>query len=150
MIQPTVCSHEEQKKLSFLTFCCIQTRIKHKSEHAVTKTKSGFETIASHAREGKNVDQPNQVRQDGGFLLCQQVESTKHRKRERERRILGDIQCVSLDSTSFIIYPEIKATEVSFSALKRYLCSFYFRIDNETGGIHRNTLYIPRFRVSHC
>ena len=53
------------------------------------------------------------------------------------------IQCVSVDSASLIIYPEIKATEVTFSALKRYLCSFYFRIDNETGGIHRNTLYIP-------
>ena len=51
------------------------------------------------------------------------------------------IQCVSVDSASLIIYPEIKATEVAFSALKRYLCSFYFRIDNETGGIHRNTLY---------
>ena len=41
------------------------------------------------------------------------------------------IQCVSVDSASLIIYPEIKATEVTFSALKRYLCSFYFRIDNE-------------------
>ena len=47
-----------------------------------------------------------------------------------------------MDSASLIIYPEIKATEVTFSALKRYLCSFYFRIDNETGGIHRNTLYV--------
>ena len=46
-----------------------------------------------------------------------------------------------MDSTSFVIYPELEATEVRFSALKRYLCSFYFRIDNETGGIHRNTLY---------
>ena len=52
------------------------------------------------------------------------------------------IQCVSLDSTRLIIYPEIKATEVTFSSLKWYLCSFYFRIDNETSGIHRNTLYI--------
>ena len=52
------------------------------------------------------------------------------------------IQCVSLDSASLIIYPEIKATEVTFSALKRYLCSFYFRIDNETGGIQGNTVYI--------
>ena len=46
-----------------------------------------------------------------------------------------------MDSPSLIIYPEIKATEVAFSALKQYLCSFYFRIDNETGKIHRNTLY---------
>ena len=52
------------------------------------------------------------------------------------------IQCVSVDSASLIIYPEIKATEVRFSALKRYLCSFYFRIDNETGRIQWNTLYI--------
>ena len=54
------------------------------------------------------------------------------------------IQCVSVDSTSLIIYPEIKATEVAFSALKHYLSSFHFRIDNETGGIHRNTLYISQ------
>ena len=47
----------------------------------------------------------------------------------------SDIQCVSVDSTSFVIYPELEATEVKFSALKRYLCSFYFRIDNETGRI---------------
>ena len=53
-----------------------------------------------------------------------------------------NIQCVSVDSASFVIYPETKATEVSLSALKRYLCSFYFRIDNETGEIQRNTLYI--------
>ena len=46
-----------------------------------------------------------------------------------------NIQCVSVDSACLIIYPEIKATEVAFSALKRYLCSFYFRIDNETGRI---------------
>ena len=46
-----------------------------------------------------------------------------------------DIQCVSVDSASFVIYPELEATEVRFSALKRYLCSFYFRIDNETGRI---------------
>ena len=54
---------------------------------------------------------------------------------------VSSIQCVSVDSASLIIYPEIKATEVTFSALKRYLCSFYFRIDNETGGIDRDTLY---------
>ena len=47
------------------------------------------------------------------------------------------IQCVSVDSTSFVIYPELEATEVAFSALIRYLCSFYFRIDNETGGIQK-------------
>ena len=45
------------------------------------------------------------------------------------------IQCVSVDSTSFVIYPELEATEARFSALKRYLCSFYFRIDNVTGRI---------------
>ena len=45
------------------------------------------------------------------------------------------IQCVSVDSTSFVIYPELEATEVRFSALKRYQCSFYFRIHNETGRI---------------
>ena len=35
-----------------------------------------------------------------------------------------------MDSTSFVIYPELEATEleVRFSALKRYLCSFYFSI----------------------
>ena len=60
------------------------------------------------------------------------------------------IQCVSVDSASLIIYPEIKATEVTFSALKRYLCSFYFRIDNETGGIHRNTLYIRKIKFRTC
>ena len=53
-----------------------------------------------------------------------------------------DIQCVSLDSTSFVIYPELEATEVWFWALKRCLCGFYFRIDNETGGIQWNTLYL--------
>ena len=37
-----------------------------------------------------------------------------------------------------------RGKRVTFSALKRYLCSFYFRIDNETGGIHRNTLYMER------
>ena len=52
------------------------------------------------------------------------------------------IQCVSVDSASFVIYPEPKATEVSLSALKWYLCSFYFRINNEPGWIHRNTLYL--------
>ena len=51
------------------------------------------------------------------------------------RRRSGYIQCVSVDSTSFVIYPELEATEVRFSALKRYLCSFCFRIDNETGRI---------------
>ena len=45
------------------------------------------------------------------------------------------VQCVSVNSASFVIYPELEATEVRFSAFKRYLCSFYFRIDNETGGI---------------
>ena len=34
------------------------------------------------------------------------------------------VQCVSLDSTSLIIYPEIKATEVPFQSWKSYLCSF--------------------------
>ena len=62
------------------------------------------------------------------------------------------IQYVSVDSTSFVIYPELEATEVRFSALKRYLCSFYFRIDNETGRIQWNTLYIRiiSFRVLNC
>ena len=57
--------------------------------------------------------------------------------------------CVSVDSISFVIYPELEATEVRFSALKRYFCSFYFRIDNETGGIHRNTLYTMASYRSH-
>ena len=57
------------------------------------------------------------------------------------------IQCVSLDSTSLIIYPEIKATEVSFQSWKCYLCSFYFRMDNETGGIYRNTVYKPQWKI---
>ena len=30
----------------------------------------------------------------------------------------GYIQCVSLDSTGVVIYPEIKATNVTFSVLK--------------------------------
>ena len=48
----------------------------------------------------------------------------------------SNIQCVYLDSPSIIsLYPEIKATDIRFSALKRYLSSFYFRIDNETGRI---------------
>ena len=34
------------------------------------------------------------------------------------------IQCVSVDSASLIIYPEIKATEVTFSALKRTSVAF--------------------------
>ena len=34
------------------------------------------------------------------------------------------IKCVSLDSNSLIIYPEIKATEVPFQSSKPYLCSF--------------------------
>ena len=46
-----------------------------------------------------------------------------------------DVQCVSVDSTSLVIYPELEATEVRFPALKRYLCNFYFGIDNETGRI---------------
>ena len=65
-----------------------------------------------------------------------------HGSGERERESKGrqdktaiHIQCVSVDSTSFVIYPELEATEGRFSALKRYLCSFYFRIDNETGRI---------------
>ena len=45
-----------------------------------------------------------------------------------------------MDSTSFVIYPELEATEVRFSALKLYLCSFYFRIDNETGRIDTDTI----------
>ena len=57
------------------------------------------------------------------------------------RTIKTHIQCVSVDSASLIIYPEIKATEVLFQSWKCYLRNFYFRIDNETGGIHRNTLY---------
>ena len=40
------------------------------------------------------------------------------------------IQCVSLNSPSLMIYiyPEIRATEVTISALNIQLCSFYFRI----------------------
>ena len=40
------------------------------------------------------------------------------------------------------IYLEIKATELEFSTSKLHLCNFFFRIDNETGGIPRNTLYV--------
>ena len=45
-------------------------------------------------------------------------------------------QCVSLNSSSFVIlYPEIKATEAIFSALKLYLCSFIiFRIAEQNWG----------------
>ena len=49
--------------------------------------------------------------------------------------VASSIQCISVDSASFVIYPEIKATEVPFQSLKTYLFSFYFRIDNETGRI---------------
>ena len=38
--------------------------------------------------------------------------------------IILRIQCVSVDSASLIIYPEIKATEVAFQSWKPYLCSF--------------------------
>ena len=38
------------------------------------------------------------------------------------------LQCVSLDFTSLIIYPEIKATEALFQSGNMYLCSFCFRI----------------------
>ena len=55
-----------------------------------------------------------------------------------------------MDSTSFVIYPELEATEVRLSTLKRYLCSFYFRIDNKTGWIHRNTLYIAWKETEKC
>ena len=46
------------------------------------------------------------------------------------------VQCVSLDSPRFRIYPEIKATEVKFSALKPLQ-------NNQTklGEYKRNTLY---------
>ena len=50
------------------------------------------------------------------------------------------IQCVSLDSTSFVIYREIKAAEVTISAAKLHLCSFYFRIYvTKLGGICKET-----------
>ena len=42
--------------------------------------------------------------------------------------LLRTIQCVSVDSASLIIYPEIKATEVPFFSWNTYLCSFTFRI----------------------
>ena len=45
-----------------------------------------------------------------------------------QENIHTSIQCVYLDSPSFVIYPEIKATEVKFSSSKRFLLSFYFRI----------------------
>ena len=54
-------------------------------------------------------------------------------------------QRVSLDSSSFVIYPKIKATEVTFLVLihlRTELSSFYFRIYNETGEIRRNTLQV--------
>ena len=49
--------------------------------------------------------------------------SGKDRKRKAVRvKYKGDvlkyIQCVSVDSTSLIIYPEIKATKVAFQSLK--------------------------------
>ena len=72
--------------------------------------------------------------------------NTQLRVVERSRHI---VQYVSLDSPSFIMYPEIKDTEVKFSTLKQYLGSFYFRIDNETGGIQRNTLYKYFWLMSH-
>ena len=58
------------------------------------------------------------------------------------------IQCVSLDSPSFIIYPEINATEVAFPALKSLLQWPLFQ-DNETnlGESKRNTLYIHKIEM---
>ena len=59
--------------------------------------------------------------------------------------LLCILQCVSLDLPNFVIllvYPEIKAAAVEFKAERKLsLCSFFFRIDNETGRIQRNTLY---------
>ena len=45
------------------------------------------------------------------------------------------MQCVSLDSDSFVINPEIKATEVKVSALKNLIfCSYYFRRTKQNWG----------------
>ena len=52
----------------------------------------------------------------------------KDKKTLQPRLHSPNIQCVSLDSASPIIYPEIKATEVPFQSWNPYLCSFYFRI----------------------
>ena len=49
--------------------------------------------------------------------------------------------CISPVSLS-VIYPEIKATEVPFSALKCYLCSFIFRITKlNWGNPKKRTVY---------
>ena len=58
------------------------------------------------------------------------------------------IQCVSLDSISFIIYPDIKATESTFSALMLYHFGFYFRITKQNQKIQRNTLCSKLLQVS--
>ena len=53
-----------------------------------------------------------------------------------------EVQCVSLDSPTFVIYPEIKATEVIiFSLLKLSSAAIVSGQQNDTGGIQRNTLY---------
>ena len=33
-------------------------------------------------------------------------------------RVYMTIQCISVDSTCFVMYPEIKATEIAFSGIK--------------------------------
>ena len=45
----------------------------------------------------------------------------------KPRYIEYTIQCVSLHfAISFTVYPDIKATEVTFAAWKPYLCSFSY------------------------
>ena len=44
------------------------------------------------------------------------LSAAKGSEREKKASKKNFIQCVSLDSTSLIIYPEIKATEVPFQS----------------------------------
>ena len=50
--------------------------------------------------------------------------------------------CYAMCFFGFHQFSFAKSPGVRFIALKRYLSNSYARIDNETGGIQRNTLYI--------
>ena len=53
-----------------------------------------------------------------------------------------------MDLPTFVIYPEIKATEVNFSALKTYLCSYQFRITKGNWGGSNETHFTLMYTTS--
>ena len=67
------------------------------------------------------------------FFLCSFFTLSQFSRSERSRFCRFTLCCFGFRQLRYI-YPEIKAIEVRFSALKLYLCSFYIRIYNETGG----------------